>query len=221
MSLLDSILILCEGVHERIADERMRLIEWRVLRMIGEEPGLTGRQLAERTQISPGGMERILGILRERSLIHDPEVGFEKSLECSSGWGKSAKVPSREIQAATGVRRVASTSRERVSVRLDRSTPIFQTPGVTASAKETPAKKAFPLKPLLDFVRESVSDRTLGQLAVYRLFMTVPEPLLQASRLASVNLDDATLMLTDEKLVEALVSGAATIVGRPFEAPAV
>jgi len=66
-------------------------------------------------------------------------------------------------------------------------------------------KKRFKLKSAIDFIHGHAGGGTLGELAVYRVFMQVPSDLLRETGLRKMDFNDDTIEIDNPKLRQAIV----------------
>jgi hypothetical protein len=69
------------------------------------------------------------------------------------------------------------------------------------------------LRPMLDAIISRASTPTAGKLLAYRVFLTIPDELLDAAGIDSINLIDDEFRFDDERLYEALVRGMRAVAG--------
>ena len=212
---LDSIYELTPNAAELIAERRMTLIKWSVYDTLAAHPGALARSLAARLGMEPAALDTVLEEFLAANLIHEPELSRTEYLDRVK---PKAEVPvaKEEITfAAVPAAKVALAPERKVSFTLRKN-------GSRAAVAPTPPPpsvvRAWLIKPLLDFVRERAGGGSLGQLAVYRTFLKVPQDLLKASKVEQLDLDSPDLQISDATLLNAIRNGAREVLGVPDDA---
>lgn len=204
---LDAIYELTPNAADRIAEQRLTLIKWTVLEFLTAHPGAIARTLATRMGMDGNAFGTILEEFIAAGVIHEPELSRSEYLERIKPTPiEPLALPSQE-GIATPERKVSFTLRKRPS--REEGPPL-------------PTSEALPqawlIKPLLDYVRERAGGGSLGQLAVYRMFLKVPQDLLKASKLEQLDLDSPDLQVSDAGLLGAIRQGACEVLGISAEA---
>jgi hypothetical protein len=110
------------------------------------------------------------------------------------------------------------------SAVMEETAPAFQRTAPETSAAVPPPPPRAPVSPVgplklksvVDFIVEQANNSSLGQLAVYRVFLRVPPALLQAEDIVSVHLvDDPTLVKTPA-LKQAIADAVGEVLKRPL-----
>ncbi len=80
-------------------------------------------------------------------------------------------------------------------------------------------KKAFAIQPVIDFVRANNREGLPGHLAVYNMFLQVPQQLLQHSGWSLVEIEKTDAVTENNTLAIAFTQAAEKVVGKPYIAP--
>jgi hypothetical protein len=91
----------------------------------------------------------------------------------------------------------------------------------TAAASVTPAEppmaeaasERLRLKPLIDFIVKHAGGGTVGQLAVYRVFLKIPLNMLHAAKIRSLQLVDETFEIHSPPLTQVILSAVRETLG--------
>ena len=191
---LDAIYEPTARATELLPTLRFPLVEWRVFGALARSPGvLTARTIAQQLGLSTEGMQTILERLSACGLIHLPELGYDEFQ--SRSIEPTAPVVTRE---ASAINRAGPAEEQRTSVTFTlRKRPLTTMP----AASEKPRTDApLQLGALLRLVRERAGGGSLGQLAVYRMFLKLPQETLQAAGFEQLDLDTAELEVRDRQL---------------------
>lgn len=212
----DRIYTLTHEANSKVQALKLHPIEWKLLLAISNEGLITGRFLCEKLHISPEGYEQITGKLKELGLIHEPELNLAEygayiQVGTSSAAASYVPAPSSASESsATAPSRPA----QRVRFSLGRKKESAAAPAQAPSDDSKPA--SLELQSLLNFIRKHAGDGSLGQLAIYRLFLKVPKPLLESSGLSVVSLDNTNAKATDPVLIQALLKASKEITGKDY-----
>ena len=205
---LDAIFEPTAHAHEHVSTLRFALMEWRVFEAISDPSlAVTARTFAQQLGLSPEAMSAILERLASAGLIHVPEVSYREFKARDSRSGSQPTVPEPRSPVSSPAAAEQQTS---VSFTLRKRT---RTPASTPNGSRSNA--SLKLGALLQVVRERAGGGSIGQLAVYRMFLKVPEDLLQAAGFDHLDLDTADMEVTDTRLAAALCETASEILNLP------
>jgi DNA-binding MarR family transcriptional regulator len=183
-------------------------VEWQVYGSLARSPGglLTARTIAQQLGLSAEGMQTVLDRLSACGLIHLPELGYEEFR--SRSVEPTAPAVAREASAAN---HAAPAEEKRTSV----SFTLRKRPRTTMPATSEKPRTDAPLQlgALLRLVRERAGGGSLGQLAVYRMFLKLPQETLQAAGFEQLDLDTAELEVRDRQLADLLREKASEVLG--------
>jgi hypothetical protein len=93
--------------------------------------------------------------------------------------------------------------------------PIPPTTPLVEAAKPVPKTRSFPIQPVIKFVRASSPDKMAGYLAAYRMFLNLPQQLIEHSAWKLVDLEQTPITTENDNLALAFVQAAEKVVGRP------
>jgi len=204
---LDAIYDPTARATELLPTLRFPLVEWRLYDTLARSPGvLTARTIAQQLGLSVEGMQTILERLSACGLIHLPELGYDefqaRSVEptgpvvaCEAGPANHA-APVEEQRTS-----VSFTLRKRARAKIP------------PASNEPRADAPLQLGALLRLVRERAGGGSLGQLAVYRMFLKLPQETLQAAGFEQLDLDTAELEVRDRQLADLLREKASEVLG--------
>lgn len=163
------------------------------------------RSLAEVRQCSgldEPAFERAMRALLQLNLIEERLLTLSEYQESSALKSNAAAFTSKSDEPALITARIGRNGgRPRRMVQAD--SPRFDTASVQLQSPEAP--KPFRLKPAIDFIVVQSGGGTLGQLAVYRVFMRVPTDLMKRANIHSLSLVDETVEITDPELQQAIM----------------
>ena len=77
-------------------------------------------------------------------------------------------------------------------------------------------RNKFRLKPVIDFIVQQAGGGTVGQLAVYRVFLKIPTQLLQAAKVESLNLVTDDVEIDHPPFREAVLNSVTETLGVSF-----
>lgn len=202
----DRIYYLSHQAKELSENARLFPVEWNVLLAISEGGLLNGHELCQKLHLSPEGCSQILEKLVRLNLLAEPELTLAEYITY------------RQIGKTTPAN-PASTPGQPVRFSLTRKkTPVPDSPGKTQPRNNagTSFPESLELQPLLDFIRSHAADGSLGQLAIYRLFIKIPKPLLEMSGLSVIQLDNTPAVTNNPDLIRALLQAAREITGKDY-----
>lgn len=197
---IDSIYQTTAQAEQFVQTAGLRAVEWKLLISIAQMKGFTVRQIARELSIGEEASEKGIRRLLELSLIHDPEIT----------WNHFATLfPSLVPQPEPVLPKNGSA--EMAPVRLTIKRAVHPNAQRNASSAE-PLR----LKPILDFIRQRSGGGSLGQMAVYRVFLKISPELLKRSGMDTVNLDDDILVVEDPALTIELLQAVREVVGEAY-----
>lgn len=102
-----------------------------------------------------------------------------------------------------------------ITFTLSRAVPAPTTYFAPLQPKNPPATTSLPLKPLLRFVHQRAGEGSIGQLAVYRVFLLIPLHLLEKSGLDDIDFETTEAVIHDSELISAFHHAVREVVGEP------
>lgn len=210
---LDAIYELTPNAAELIAERQMTLIKWSVYDTIAAHPGALARSLASRLGMEPASLGLILEEFQTAALIHEPEMSRAEYLERIKPKVDAPEAKEEATLAAAPVAEVAMAPERKVSFTLRKSGSRVAAVVPPMPPPPPVLPRAWLIKPLLDFVRAKAGGGSLGQLAVYRTFLKVPQELLKASKVEQLDLDSPDIQISDVTLLNAIRKGATEVLG--------
>ncbi len=171
--------------------------------------------------------------LEQLELIRVVEVGLEEFHQRFVNGAAPALIVAPATTPESGPAPAAAADGKRLSFSIRRgeslanraSAPV-EPSAAAASVKDVPVPALAPiaedfhLKPLLDFIIGHSGGGTVGQLAVYRVFLKVPNELLRQAGIRSLNLVGADFTINDPMLKRSLLAAVEEVLGRPYTPPA-
>lgn len=103
-----------------------------------------------------------------------------------------------------------------ITLTLSRAVPAPTTYFAPLPSKNPPAATSLPLKPLLRFVHQRAGEGSIGQLAVYRVFLLIPLHLLEKSGLDDIDFETTEAVIYDSELISAFHHAVREVVGEPY-----
>ncbi len=202
---LDAIYAPTPQTSEQLTTLRFPILVWRVYQAIAEGASRqVARALGPQLGVSCEGLTALLERLHGAGLIHIPEVAYEE-FQAAAASSPSAP-PEPEIRSpASAPAAVEPPASVNFTLRKRLKLPA------------APAKEPGPLKlgRLVQLVRERAGGGSLGQLAVYRIFLKIPQELLQSAGIEQLDLDATDLEIGHPQLADALRDKACELLGVP------
>lgn len=99
-------------------------------------------------------------------------------------------------------------------------TPISVAVEMTPEPVVASPEPSLNLKQLLDYVTNHAGGGLRGKLAVYRLFLRVPNEQIRAAGIESLNFVDDRFEIRDPAMREAILDAVLAVTGRPYPRPA-
>lgn len=179
---LDAIYEPTPQAAELLPSLRFPLMEWRVFHSLGTPQTSSARVATQSLGLPPEALAAILDRLIGAGLLHVPDFDYDEFKD-----------------------RLPETRRITPEVSTATVTPEEQRTSVSFTLKKrtkpaTPPSPALNLGSLVQVVREKSGGGSIGQLAVYRMFLKVPQETLQSAGLEQLDLDSTNLEITDPQL---------------------
>jgi hypothetical protein len=237
---LDAIYEPTPAAAELIENLRFPAVLWHVFEAVSANSACTARALSEHLHISTDEMAAILDQLSNAQLIHAPAVSYAEYLERTpsravgswngghrNGNGNGKPTANGSQQSSDTILRTNDASHtpsglqqapeRKVSFTLRKTPATSGVPRDLAPADTQPASQkpeaSLKIAPLIQLVRQHSGDPSLGQFAVYRMFLNVPQHLLLGSGFDQLDLETADAEIKDQELADALRSEACAITG--------
>ena len=189
------------GFEENVKDLRLRKSIWDLAFAFD---GI--RSLAEVRQccgLDEPAFERAMRALLQLNLIEERLLTLSEYQESSALKQNGAVTPTVDPPAPITAR--IGRNGGGIRRKIQAGTPRFDTASVELQPQAPETPKPFRLKPAIDFIMVQSGGGTLGQLAVYRVFMRVPADLMKRAKIHSLSLVDETVEITDLELQHAIM----------------
>ncbi len=226
----------CADLPARAGDLRLRPYEWHFLMALDGRK--TAGEAAAEVRLDESRLPEVIQRLRESRLMEIPELTWEEfaaRYPDASAPARPGPAPAVEAPAPVAVVVVASETPARppapanpapaaVTFAITRKTTAGAAPAATAPPADAPgprgAERPLNLKQLIDYVTQHAGGGLRGKLAVYRLFLRVPNEQIRAAGIESLNFVDDRFEIREPAMREAILDAVAAVTGRPYPLPA-
>ncbi len=213
---------------------RFTAVEWMVLDKLSRSEPVMASRLMEPLCISAEALALVLDKLHGARLIHEPVFSlpeFHTRFKLDSERQRQTPPPQPslaklEIEPVVSKTTISRSSAAKLPPKpfgvINGAAPAPASPdshkvsfSLRRKTDPAPAQNALGstlnLKPLLDLVRDRSGGASLGQFAIYRMFMKIPQELLENSGFQSLDLNTADAELTDPQLIAAVRAAACEV----------
>ena len=223
----------CPDLPARAGDTRLRPYEWHFLMALDGRK--TVEEIVRAMRLDDARVPSLIHRLCERQLMEIPELTWEEFSVRHPGAAAALHPPAPDAispepsspQNETGVPTPAA-----VAFAITRATPPTPRSPVpppaadtevaaadTADALPDGAEPPLNLKQLIDYVTQHAGGGLRGKLAVYRLFLRVPNEQIRAAGIDSLNFVDDRFEIGDPAMRDAILGAVLAVTGRPYPLP--
>lgn len=218
----------CPDLPDRAGGTRLRPYEWHFLMALDGRK--TVEEIVRALRLDDARVPGLIHRLCERKLMEIPELTWEEfaarhpgaaaalhppgpdaaPFEPSSPQGETAAVAFATTRATPATPRTAVPS-----PAADPEAAITDTADTFQDVVEPPLN----LKQLIDYVTQHAGGGLRGKLAVYRLFLRVPNEQIRAAGIDSLNFVDDRFEIADPDMRNAILEAVLAVTGRPYPPP--
>ena len=223
----------CPDLPARAGDTRLRPYEWHFLMALDGRK--TVEEIVRALRLDDARVPSLIHRLCERKLMEIPELTWEEFTARHPGAAAALHPPAPDAippEPSSPQDETGAPPPVAVAFAITRATPPTARPAVPAPAAGTDIaaddtadalsggdEPPLNLKQLIDYVTQHAGGGLRGKLAVYRLFLRVPNEQIRAAGIDSLNFVDDRFEIGDSAMRNAILEAVLAVTGRPYPLP--